>query len=183
MPDPSGNHPLVALVETLRGTVADAPAGLLEAFAAYELALGTDDLAAMDELFVDAPDTLRGDPGGLLVGHSAIHDFRAVRRGAPPRRLVDVRVYPLSDDAAAVVAVTAPTRGGRGLQTQLWQRGTDGAWRVRTAHVAPPPPTFDRSVWRVVGDPLVAASGSGARPTAPCASSTGSRPKRPTTPG
>ena len=141
--------------------VTDAPAGLLDAFAAYELALGADDLAAMDELFADAPDTLRGDPGGLLVGHAAIHDFRAVRRGAPPRRLVDVRVFPLSEDAAGVVAVTAPNRGGRGLQTQLWQRGTDGAWRVRTAHVAPPPPTFDRAVWRVAGDPLATASGSG----------------------
>ncbi len=154
--------PLVELVETLNTLVTDAPAGLLEAFAAYELALGADDLAAMDELFADAPDTLRGDPGGLLVGHAAIHDFRAVRRGAPPRRLVDVRVFPLSDDSAAVVAVTAPDRGGRGLQTQLWQRGADGAWRVRAAHVAPPPPTFDRAVWRVAGDPLVAASGSGA---------------------
>ncbi len=155
------NSPLVELVETLNTMVPDAPAGLLEAFAAYELALRADDLVAMDELFADSPDTLRGDPGGLLVGHSAIHDFRAVRRGAPPRRLVDVRVFPLSGDAAGVVAVTAPHRGGRGLQTQLWQRGTDGAWRVRTAHVAPPPPTFDRAVWRVVGDPLVTASGQG----------------------
>ncbi len=163
-PDPSSVEPnsaLVELVETLHPMVTDAPPGLLEAFAAYELALGADDLAAMDELFADAPDTLRGDPGGLLVGHGAIHDFRAVRRGAPPRRLVDVRVFPLSEDAAGVVAVTAPNRGGRGLQTQLWQRGTDGAWRVRTAHVSPPPPTFDRAVWRVAGDPLAAASGSG----------------------
>ena len=152
---------LAELVETLHAMVTDAPTGLLEAFAAYELALGADDLAAMDELFADSPDTLRGDPGGLLVGHAAIHDFRAVRRGAPPRRLVDVRVFPLSEDAAGVVAVTAPNRGGRGLQTQLWQRGADGAWRVRTAHVSPPPPTFDRAVWRVIGDPLATPSGSG----------------------
>ncbi|MFT3969238.1 MAG: DUF3225 domain-containing protein [Micropruina sp.] len=159
--EPVESDPLVELVETLDAMVTDAPSGLLEAFAAYELALGADDLAAMDELFADAPDTLRGDPGGLLVGHTAIHDFRAVRRGAPPRRLADVRVFALSDDSAGVVAVTAPHRGGRGLQTQLWQRGTDGAWRVRAAHVAPPPPTFDRAVWRVAGDPLVEASGSG----------------------
>lgn len=138
----------------------DAQAGLLEAFAAYEAALGADDLTAMDALFVDSPGTLRGDPGGLLVGHRAIHDFRAVRRGAPPRELVEVRVYPLAEDAAAIVAVTAPAKGGRGLQTQVWRR-EDGWWRVLTAHVAPPPATFDRAVWRVVGDPLVAASGSG----------------------
>ncbi|MFT3861054.1 AtzH-like domain-containing protein [Micropruina sp.] len=153
--------PLVELVETLRGMAPDAPSGLLEAFADYELALGSDDLAAMDELFVDSPSTLRGDPGGLLVGHESIHDFRAVRRGAPPRTLAEVRVYPLAPDAAAVVAVTAPARGGRGLQTQVWQRGSDDAWRVLTAHVAPPPPTFDRAVWRVAGDPLAGALGCG----------------------
>ncbi|MFT4294460.1 MAG: DUF3225 domain-containing protein, partial [Micropruina sp.] len=102
-PSVSGSAPaLVEFVETLRSALPDAPAGLLEAFAGYELALGADDLAAMDELFADSPDTLRGDPGGLLVGHTAIHDFRAVRRGAPPRRLAEVRVYPLAPDAAAI---------------------------------------------------------------------------------
>lgn len=162
MAERPANHPLLALVETLRHVVDDALPGLLEAFAGYELALGGDDLAAMDELFADAPDTLRGDPGGLLVGHAAIHDFRAVRGGAPARELVEVRVFPLAPDAAAVVAVTAPRRGGRGLQTQVWQRDADGAWRVRVAHVAPPPPTFDSAVWRLVGDPLAGAAGSGA---------------------
>lgn len=144
-----------------RASNPDAPAGLLEAFAAYERALGDDDLATMDALFADAPDTLRGDPGGLLVGHAAIHDFRAVRGGAPARTLAEVRVLPLAPDAACVVAVTAPSRGGHGLQTQVWRRDAGGVWRVRVAHVAPPPPSFDRSVWRVVGDPLAGPTGSG----------------------
>ncbi|MFT4218252.1 MAG: DUF3225 domain-containing protein [Micropruina sp.] len=161
MADPLIEPALVELVETLRGMAPDAPAGLLEAFAGYEFALGSDDLAAMDELFDDSPDTLRGDPGGLLIGHAAIHDFRAVRGGAPARELTEVRVLPMAPDAACIVAVTAPRRGGRGLQTQVWRRGADGAWRVRVAHVAPPPPTFDRSVWRVVGDPLAGPTGSG----------------------
>ncbi len=153
---------LIELVEILRGrTSGQLPPGLLEAFAAYEGALRDDDLAAMDELFADSPDTLRGDPGGLLVGHAAIHDFRAARGGAPARELAEVRVLPLAPDAAAVVAVTAPRRGGRGLQTQVWERDADGAWRVRVAHVAPPPATFDTSVWRLVGDPLARATGSG----------------------
>ncbi len=153
--------PLVELVETLRSMISDAPPGLLEAFAAYELALGSDDLAAMDELFDDSPDTLRGDPGGLLVGHRAIHDFRSVRGGAPARELAEVRLLPLGPDVACLVAVTAPSRGGRGLQTQVWGRDPQGAWRVRVAHVAPPPATFDRAVWRVVGDPLAAPTGTG----------------------
>lgn len=138
-----------------------APEGLLEAFAAYELALMGDDLAAMDDLFVDGPDTLRADPGGLLVGHEQIHDFRAVRGGAPARGLVRVVVHELGPDAASIVAVTAPSRGGHGAQSQVWRRCADGGWRVLTAHVAPPPATFDRSVWRVVGDPLLPATRTG----------------------
>ena len=160
-PTSAPTPPLVELVETLRSTIADAPPGLLEAFARYELALGSDDLAAMDELFDDSPDTLRGDPGGLLVGHRAIHDFRSVRGGAPARALAEVRLLPLGPDAACLVAVTAPSRGGRGLQTQVWRRDSRGAWRVRVAHVAATPATFDRAVWRVVGDPLAAPTGSG----------------------
>ncbi len=140
----------------------EAPGGLLQAFLDYEAALGSNDLAALDALFADSPDTLRGDPGGLLIGHQAIHDFRAARGGAPGRELVDVRVLALADDAAAVIAVTAPTTGGRGLQTQIWRRNPSGAWRVATAHVAPPPTTFDPTVWRVVGDPLIEPSQHGA---------------------
>ena len=135
--------PLIELVEILHRRVSDPPPGLLQAFAAYELALNSDDLAAMDALFAHSPDTLRGDPGGLLVGHRAIHDFRAARGGAPARELSDLRVIPLADDAAAIVAVTAPAAGGHGLQTQLWRRDASGAWRV-------------------VGDPLVEPSMVGA---------------------
>lgn len=136
-----------------------APDGLLQAFDGYERALMTDDLAALDALFDQSPDTLRGDPGGLLVGHAAIHDFRAARRGAPARTLVAVRVQRLADEAACVVAVTAPARGGHGLQTQVWRRQADGAWRITAAQVAPPPVTFDPAVWRAVGDPLCGATG------------------------
>lgn len=140
----------------------EAPDGLLAAFLDYEAALGSNDLAAMDALFADSPDTLRGDPAGLLVGHAAIHDFRAARGGAPARELVDVRVIPLADDAAVIVAVTASAKGGRGLQTQVWRRDPAGSWHVATAHVSPPPATFDATVWRVVGDPLVQPSVVGA---------------------
>lgn len=134
---------------------------LLDAFWAYERALMSDDIAAMDGLFVDDPGTLRGDGGGLLVGHAQIGAFRRVRGGAPPRQVVDVQVRPIDETHALIVAVTAPASGGRGLQTQLWER-TPAGWAVAAAHVSPPPATFDRSVWRVVGDPLVAPTSSGA---------------------
>ena len=138
-----------------------APEGLLEAFGAYEQALMADDLAAMDALFAPGPDTLRGDRDGLLVGHDVISEFRRFRGGAPRRELGDVHVQVIADDAALVVAVTLAARGGRGVQTQLWRR-IDGAWRVTAAQVGPPPQTFDPTVWRAVGAPLVAATGAGA---------------------
>ncbi|MFL6061082.1 MAG: AtzH-like domain-containing protein [Marmoricola sp.] len=137
------------------------PEGLLDAFWAYERALAADDLAALDGFFAPGGETLRGDPGGLLVGHDQIQAFRAVRGGAPARDIAELRVQVLGADAAAVVAVTAPRTGGHGLQTQVWKRlGT--SWQISAAHVSPPPSTFDPRVWRVVGNPLVPSSGAGA---------------------
>jgi Asp-tRNA(Asn)/Glu-tRNA(Gln) amidotransferase A subunit family amidase len=136
------------------------PDGLLEAFWAYERALVADDLQAMAQLFAPGDDALRGDASGLLVGHDEITEFRRVRGGAPARRIADVLVRVITPEAALVVAVTAPASGGRGLQTQLWRRD-DGRWLVQAAHVSAPPVTFDRSVWRAVGAPLLEPTGRG----------------------
>ncbi|UZN02445.1 AtzH-like domain-containing protein [Cellulomonas sp. S1-8] len=138
----------------------DPPPGLIAAFLAYERALGTDDVDALDRLFAADPATLRGDATGLLVGHDEIAAFRGARGGAPARRLVEVHVRTVDDDHALVVAVTEPVGGGRGQQTQLWERGAAG-WVVVAAHVHAPAPAFDASVWRVLGAPLVPGSGAG----------------------
>ncbi len=137
-----------------------APEGLIDAFWSYERALMADDLAELDRLFADGPATLRGDAAGLLVGHGEISRFRGGRGGAPRRTVVEVHVRTIDDGHALVVAVTAPERGGRGQQTQLWQRSADG-WVVAAAHVAVPAPAHDSRVWRVVGDPLVRPTGAG----------------------
>lgn len=136
------------------------PDGLVEAFWAYEQALMTDDLSALDQLFAPGPSTLRGDAEGLLVGHMEISAFRSGRGGAPQRRIVQTHVQTIDRDHALVVAITELERGGRGQQTQLWARTTEG-WRVTAAHVATSAPALDTRVWRVVGDPLVPAAGSG----------------------
>ena len=136
------------------------PPGLMEAFWAYETALMTDDVDALDRFFAPGPATLRGDADGLLVGHDAIAAFRASRGGAPARRIASTHVRSVDDDHALVVAVTEPERGGRGQQTQLWARGAAG-WQVVAAHVSGPAAAMDRRVWRVVGDPLVAATALG----------------------
>lgn len=141
-------------------TQAPVPPGLVEAFWEYERALMSDDVATLDRLFAPGPTTIRGDADGLLVGHDQISAFRSGRGGAPQRRIVQTHVQTVDDDHALVVAVTELERGGRGQQTQLWVRTADG-WRVTAAHVSTAAPALDTRIWRVVGDPLVPATGSG----------------------
>ena len=129
------------------------PADLQEAFDAYERALAEDDVAALDDAFAPGPDTLRGDSAGLLVGHDAISAFRGARGGISSRVLDHVESRRLADDCWLVVATSRYVGGGTGLQTQVWQRA-DGRWRIIAAHVTGRTPSFDRSVWRTVGDPL-----------------------------
>ncbi len=136
-------------------------AGLLDAFWDYERALMANDLDALDRLFAPGPLTLRGDAGGVLIGHEAISAFRRGRGGAPARTVLTVEVRVIDDDSALVVAVTEPVSGGRGQQTQLWTR-TDAGWAVRAAHVSVPAPAIAVAVWRIVGSPLVAGASSGA---------------------
>ncbi|WP_258366288.1 AtzH-like domain-containing protein [Curtobacterium sp. MCPF17_031] len=137
------------------------PAGLESAFHEYESALMRDDTAVLDALFEPGPGTLRGDGAGLLRGHGQISAFRSSRGGVARRELVGVDVQVLGPDAVLVVGESQFVDGGRGLQTQLWCR-TDGAWLIRTAHVTGRAPAFDRSVWRVLGDPLVPGGGADA---------------------
>ena len=138
-----------------------APDGLLEALGAYETALLANDLDALDAAFVDSPGTMRGDDRGLLVGHDAISAFRGARGGVATRSLTHVEVRPLTEDRALVVSVSRFAAGGQGLQTQLWRRDGGTGWRIEAAHVTGRPKAVDTTVWRAVGDPLVAPTASG----------------------
>ncbi|WP_394551481.1 AtzH-like domain-containing protein [Agromyces sp. MMS24-JH15] len=129
------------------------PQDLLDAFEAYERAIMANDLDALDAAFAPGPETLRGDAAGLLVGHDAISEFRGQRGGVPPREITRLEVRPLGPDAALLVSVSEYRDGGRGLQTQLWER-RDGRWLITAAHVTGRAPAFDRSIWRTVGDPM-----------------------------
>lgn len=142
------------------GGPADWPDGLEAAFTAYEDALMRDDTAVLDASFEPGTDTLRGDDAGLLRGHHAISLFRAGRGGVARRTIAAVELRPLADDAVLVVGESTFADGGRGLQTQLWRR-TDDRWRIAVAHVTGRPRAFDRSIWRVLGDPLVRGAGVG----------------------
>ncbi|TCL80266.1 Asp-tRNA(Asn)/Glu-tRNA(Gln) amidotransferase A subunit family amidase [Curtobacterium sp. PhB142] len=161
-------------VTSTHETSTAAPDGLLDALDAYEAALAANDLDALDAAFVDAPGTMRGDDRGLLVGHDAISAFRGARGGVQARSLTRVEVRPLAEGLALVVSVSEFAAGGQGLQTQLWRRDSDSnsnsnsdhddagpRWRIEAAHVTGRPKAFDTTVWRAVGDPLVAPTASG----------------------
>ncbi|WP_426593319.1 AtzH-like domain-containing protein [Cellulomonas sp. McL0617] len=129
------------------------PPDLQVAFDAYERAILADDLAVLDDSFAPGPSTLRGDHAGLLVGHDAIRAFRSGRGGVAPRTLDRIESRWLADDCWLIVATSRYVGGGTGLQTQVWQLA-DGRWRITAAHVTGRTASFDRSVWRTVGDPL-----------------------------
>jgi len=106
------------------------------AFAAYERALMSDDIAAMDALFHDAPTTNRFGVGEVLYGIAAIRAFRKGRGGSPQRRLgrVAISVYGESF-ATADAEFFREGSERRGRQSQAWVKFADG-WKVVSAHVS-----------------------------------------------
>ncbi|WP_291049942.1 AtzH-like domain-containing protein [Herbiconiux sp.] len=150
-------HAIPAGVTTIDGALEPAALDeLLSAFRAYESALMSNDLEVLDRSFAPGPSTLRGDAAGLLVGHDRISAFRGLRGGLPPRVITEVHLRVIGPEAVLIVSVSAPVKGGSGLQTQLWER-RDGAWVISAAHVHGAPPAINGSVWRVAGVPLVPA--------------------------
>ncbi|MFT3997305.1 MAG: oxalurate catabolism protein HpxZ [Asticcacaulis sp.] len=118
-----------------------------EAFYAYEAALMTDDIPAMDRLFRDAPETVRYGVGEVLYGIEEIREFRKGRGGSPQRRLGRVEITVYGETFATANAEffrESPPSGSeavgqekakRGRQSQSWVKFPDG-WKVVSAHVS-----------------------------------------------
>jgi len=106
------------------------------AFYAYERALMGDDIAAMDELFRHAPQTVRYGIGEVLYGIDEIREFRKGRGGSPQRTLgrVEIAIYG-RDFATANAEFFREGATRRGRQSQAWVRFPDG-WKVVSAHVS-----------------------------------------------
>lgn len=108
------------------------------AFAEYERALVTNDVAALDRLFLDQPTTIRYGAAENLYGFNEIAAFRAARSPAGLGRGLDRTVITTYGRDFAVAStlfrrVGAPGKVGRQMQT--WVRTADG-WRVAAAHVS-----------------------------------------------
>lgn len=111
-------------------------AEVTDAFHAYERALMTDDIAAMDALFHDAATTNRFGVGEVLFGIAAIREFRKGRGGSPQRRLGRVEITVYGDNCATVDAeFFRENSPRRGRQSQTWVKFPEG-WKVVSAHVS-----------------------------------------------
>ena len=107
------------------------------AFERYEKALVTNDVAVLDELFFDDPNTIRYGVGENLYGYDEIKAFRAARSPAGLVRKLDrTRITTYGDDFATANTLFVREGGTKlGRQSQTWIRTASG-WRVVSAHVS-----------------------------------------------
>jgi hypothetical protein len=107
------------------------------AIARYEAALVGNDVATLDELFWNAPHTVRYGVTENLYGHDEIKAFRAGRSPAGmARSLQRTVITTFGHDFATASTQFRRTENDRiGRQTQTWVRFAEG-WRVVAAHVS-----------------------------------------------
>jgi hypothetical protein len=111
-------------------------AEVTEVFGRYERALITNDVATLDELFKDAPYTVRYGGAENLYGYAEIKAFRAARPSQGlMRTLVRTVITTFGQDFATASTMFHRVAGKIGRQQQTWVRFPDG-WRVVAAHVS-----------------------------------------------
>jgi len=108
------------------------------AFARYETALVSNDIATLDALFHDDARTIRYGGAENLYGYREIRAFRAARSPAGLERTLSKTVITTFGRDFAVASTlfhrsTTPDKVGRQMQT--WVRFVEG-WRVVAAHVS-----------------------------------------------
>lgn len=108
------------------------------AFAEYEQALTSNDVATLDRLFKDAPETLRYGIAENLYGHVEIAAFRSARSPIGLARRLERTVITSYGEALATANTlfrrdSMPGKIGR--QSQTWVKFPEG-WRVVAAHVS-----------------------------------------------
>ncbi len=108
------------------------------AFDAYEIALVTNDVDALNNFFRDDPRTIRYGAGENLYGYAEIKSFRVARSPVGLGRTISKTVISTYGREFAVAATlyerpSAPGKIGRQMQT--WVKFPEG-WRVVAAHVS-----------------------------------------------
>ncbi|HEV2188937.1 MAG TPA: oxalurate catabolism protein HpxZ [Stellaceae bacterium] len=106
------------------------------AFYRYEEALNANDVAVLNELFRNAPYTLRYGIGEELYGHSQIAAFRSGRTPPGRRNTKNTVITTFGRDfATASTEFLRPGQPSLGRQQQSWVRFPEG-WRIVAAHVS-----------------------------------------------
>lgn len=107
------------------------------AFARYEQALVSNDVAVLDELFWNSSHTLRYGVTENLHGYEAIQAFRAGRPAQGLARTLMNTVITTYGTEFATANTEFQREGSAksGRQSQTWMRTPEG-WRVVSAHVS-----------------------------------------------
>ena len=116
----------------------DVVAEVRAAFDAYERALVSNDVEALDALFKDDPRTIRFGGGENLFGYAQIKAFRAARSPVGLARTISntvITAYGRDVAIASTLFRRTNMQGKVGRQMQTWVRFPEG-WRVVAAHVS-----------------------------------------------
>lgn len=107
-------------------------------FAEYERALVENDVAVLDALFYDGPNTIRYGGTENLYGYDEIKAFRAGRSPVGLARRLErtgITAYGRDMATANTLFYRDGVPGKVGRQSQVWVRFPEG-WRVVSAHVS-----------------------------------------------
>lgn len=104
-------------------------------FEQYEAALVSNNVAVLDQLFWNSPQTIRYGVSENLYGYDAIAAFRSARPGVGLERTLSNTVITTYGKDFATVNTEFERPGQRGRQSQTWMRTPEG-WRVVSAHVS-----------------------------------------------
>ncbi len=118
--------------------IPEVKAEVAAAFARYETALVTNDVATLTELFWADPRTLRYGGGENLYGIDEIAAFRAARSPVGLERATErtaITTFGRDFATASTLFRRASAPGKVGRQMQTWVRFPQG-WRVVAAHVS-----------------------------------------------
>lgn len=107
------------------------------AFQRYEKALISNDVAVLDELFWNSPQTVRFGVTENLYGYDEIAAFRSQRSPVNLDRILINTVITTygRDFATANTEFQRKTSNKTGRQSQTWMR-TEQGWRIVSAHVS-----------------------------------------------
>jgi hypothetical protein len=123
--------------DLLKMDIPEILAEVTAAFKRYEVALKTNDVEVLGELFKNAPYTLRFGMAENLYGFDEIEAFRKARPSdGLERTLQNTKIITFGENMG--IATTEFRRAAEdriGRQSQTWVRQPEG-WRIVSAHVS-----------------------------------------------